>query len=173
MNKKILLPIILIIAIIIIVAVAITPKNEEKEPSTSSNANVEQQNSITYKNVEIVPGEELKEDEIQEEAACSEIPSCAFEGNDKVYTYEGVEVTTALIDGTHKVYEIYCINDMAQTEEGVKITDSKSVMIEKYGTEYEEEFGNRYTYTRGNVELSFTIENDVITSIVYTLNTTN
>lgn len=169
MNKKILIPVILIVAVAIVVGALIITQNKGEEQETVSNENVEQKEAIIYKNVEIIPGTEFKEDEIQEEAAYSEILSCAFEGNDKIYTYEGVEVTLALIDGIYKVYEIYCINDMSETKEGVKISDSKSVMIEKYGTEYEEEFGNRYTYTRDNVEISFTVENDVVTGIVYTL----
>lgn len=144
-------------------------KNDEEKLEAVSNEEVKLKEAIIYEGVKIIPGEEFKEDTIQEEANYSEITSCAFEGNDKIYTYKGIEITLALIDGTYKVYEIYCINDMAETQEGIKITDSKPAMIEAYGTDYEEEFGNRYTYNEENIKKSFIIENDVITSIVYTL----
>ena len=54
------------------------------------------------------------------------------------------------------------------TTEGVKISDDKSVMIEKYGENYEQT-GNQYVYTSGNVQLAFIVENEFITSITYTL----
>ena len=44
-------------------------------------------------------------------------------------------------------------------------------MIEKYGENYTITLETKYTYTSGNVELSFIIENDMITSIEYTLKT--
>ena len=46
-------------------------------------------------------------------------------------------------------------------------------MIEKYGENYEISLETKYTYTRGDVDLSFIIENDIITSIEYTLKTDN
>ena len=55
----------------------------------------------------------------------------------------------------------------------IKITDSKEKMIEKYGENYEISLETKYTYTRGDVDLSFIIENDIITSIEYTLKTDN
>lgn len=169
MNKK---NIILIILVLIVAVVAVTLtilRNDEKKLADVNNEDIKLKEAIIYEGIKIIPGEEFKENTIQEEANYSEITSCAFEGNDKIYTYKGIEITLALIDGTYKVYEIYCINDMAETQEGIKITDSKSAMIEAYGTNYEEEFGNKYTYNEENIKKSFIIENDIITSIVYTV----
>ena len=44
-------------------------------------------------------------------------------------------------------------------------------MIETYGEDYNLSMDNKYTYTRENVELSFIVENNIITSIEYTLKT--
>lgn len=169
MNKKSIAIIIVIVVIIAIVGVAALLFKNENDSETNSSEDVEENFSVKYLGVEIVPGTEFRENQINEIAALSEIPSCAFEGTDKIYTYEGVEITVATIDGEDKVYEVYFIDETAETEEGVKITDNKELMLEKYGTDYKEEFGNKYTYTKGNVKLSFTVENNVITGITYTL----
>ena len=42
-------------------------------------------------------------------------------------------------------------------------------MLEAYGDDYENPVENSYVYTKGDVNLSFIVENDVITSIEYTL----
>lgn len=127
--------------------------------------------SIEYKGAQITPGTEFKEDAIDEEAVLSEIPSCAFEGTDKIYTYSGVEITVAKMDNKDKVYSVYFLDDSVETKEGVKITDSKDKMIEKYGENCTITMGTKYTYIKGNVELAFIVENDIITSIEYTLKT--
>ena len=60
-------------------------------------------------------------------------------------------------------------NDLyIKTEEGVAISDDRAKVIEAYGENFEEN-GNKITYTKGNVELSFLIENDIVTSIEYVL----
>ena len=126
---------------------------------------------MIYKGVEVLPGTKFDESQIKEKADFSEIPSCAFSGTDKVYTYEGVEIIVAQIDNIDKVYSVYFINDLAQTGEGLKISDNKQKMIETYGKDYNLSMDNKYTYTRENVELSFIVENNIITSIEYTLKT--
>ena len=68
-----------------------------------------------------------------------------------------------------RIYSVYFDNDEMETTEGVKVTDTKDHMIEKYGTDYEQKLGNKYIYLNGNVELSFIIESDIITAIEYTL----
>lgn len=95
--------------------------------------------------------------------------SCAFDGMDTCYTYSGLEVIVSPINGQDKVYSVYFIDDSVETNEGIKISDSKQAMIEKYGEQYSILTGNKYTYTKGNVELSFMVENDTIISIEYIL----
>ena len=46
-------------------------------------------------------------------------------------------------------------------------------MLDAYGEDYENSVENSYVYTRGDVNLTFIVENDVITSIEYTLNVNN
>lgn len=171
MNKKSILIVVLLLIIVVVVAIILL--NGKKDAIPTTNSNTEQAFSIKYKDVEVVPGTEFNVDAINAEADFSEIPSCAFEGTDKMYTYDNVEIIATEIDGKDKVYQVYFIDDTISTNEGVKITDSKDLMIEKYGNEYEEKLGSKYVYTKNNVELSFMIENDIITGIEYTLKTDN
>lgn len=169
MGKKIVF---LVIAVVVIVGciflIMRNGDNKDKEVASENNAEGTTL-SIKYDNVEVTPGKEFKAEQIKEEANVSEIQSCAFDGMDKVYTYENFEVTVASVDGKDTIYSVYFDNDEVATTEGVRVTDTKDKMIEKYGTEYKEELGNKYIYKDGNVELSFIIENDIITAIEYTL----
>lgn len=174
MNKKSVLIIAIVVLIIVAaIAMAILLPNNKNKDTINDNVSVEETVSLKYKGVEIVPGTEFDEGAIDEDAMFSEIPSCAFAGTDKVYTYDNVELIVAEIDGRDTVYSVYFINETQETGEGIKISDSKEDMIEKYGNSYEEILGNKYVYTKNNVEISFMIENDIITGIEYTLKTTN
>ena len=168
MWKKIVF---LIISIVIIAtAVGLIMKNSKGKTSQNNNDDKDKTTlSIKYKDVEIVPGTEFSENKINEAANLSEIQSCAFEGTDKIYTYENLEITVATVNGKYTVYSVYFDSDEIETAEGVKVTDTKDKMIEKYGTDYEQKLGNKYIYTNGNVELSFIIESDIIIAIEYTL----
>lgn len=91
-----------------------------------------------------------------------------IEGLDRIYKYENYEITTYARDGKERIQSIYLLNDMVKTEEDVKITDSYNKMIEKYSDNYVRE-ENMYTYIQGKTALKFIIENNIITSIEYSL----
>lgn len=168
-NKKI----IVVIALIIIVVGAIifcSNVKKDKEENTNQEETVSTENFVVkYLGVDVTPGKAFDENAIDEENEYYEIVSCAFDGYDKVYTYSGVEITASEIDGVDTVYSVYYKDDSVETEEGLKITDTKESMISIYGEDYENELENKYTYTLDNVILSIIVENDVITSIEYTL----
>ncbi len=164
MNKNIIIGITIGIVLIIgIVLFTIIPKNE----NTETIGKVDETFEISYKGIVITPKTTFNKEAIAEEVKVSEIPSCAFEGTDNVYTYENLEITTAKVEEKETIYSVYFTNSEMQTKEGVKITDDKAKMMEVYGNNYEEQ-GSKYAYTKGDVNLSFIIENDVITSIEYT-----
>lgn len=121
---------------------------------------------MIYRGVDVAPGREFSKDSISEEAAFAELASCAFEGTDKVYTYENVEITASELKGKETVYSVYFLNETVETPEGIKITDEKAKILEKYGENYNE-LGNQISFTKGDVVLSFIVENDIITSIEY------
>ena len=96
-----------------------------------------------------------------------EVQSCAFDGMDKIYTFDHYEVHTYPEADTDKVLTVYFLDDQVSTTEGVKIGDSLDVMTENYGSDYEQ-LDTQYTYSKGQTQLKFIVENNVITSIEYT-----
>lgn len=168
-NKgAIIFVVILIVIILACVMVNYNSNSSEEEEIITQTAET---NTflIKYEGVDITPGQEFDENAISEEYTYSEIQSCAFDGIDEVYTYSGVEITVANVDGIKTVYSVYFNDEETQTEEGVRISDSKDIMLEKYGEDYQNDLENKYVYQRGNVELSFIIENEYIIYIEYTL----
>ena len=171
MKKSLIIVIILVIVIAIIGVVYFASLNKEQP----TNAN-EQQESINhsvtytldYEGKNMTPGQAFSKEIFGEEEQYSEIPSCAFEGSDKVYNYGSYEIITSQINGEEKIYSVSLLDDTISTKEGIKLADDRAKMIEIYGENYREN-GTEYIYTDGNVNLSFILQNDVIISIQYTM----
>ena len=169
---------IVIIAIIVIVAICVgvyflTNGSKETNSPAENGVNTAENSSentikLEYEGKDMTPGAVFSRDIFGEELTYSEVPSCAGQGTDKVYNYGSYEITAYQDGDQEKIYSVYFIDDQITTTEGVKKSDDSSVMFEKYGDNYEQT-GNQYTYTSGNVELSFIVENDFIRSITYTL----
>ena len=95
-----------------------------------------------------------------------ENPSCAFQGTDRIYTYDGFQITTYPLNDTDYISSVMLTSDAVSTAEGLEIGGSKEDMIAAYGEDYAEETG-QFTYTKGDSQLVILIENDLITSIEY------
>lgn len=95
-----------------------------------------------------------------------EAPSCAFDGMDKIYTYNGFELHTYEVDGVDYVLSVIFLDDSVTTKEGVYLFSSLDDVLEVYGENYTENQG-LYTYEKGDTTLSFLIENDEVVSIEY------
>ena len=171
MKKSVIIVILLIVIVAIIgVVVFLNNKGGNTEAGKTNNqeTTLEKVYKLEYEGKDLTPGTIFSQEQFGEPQQFSEIPSCAFEGTDKVYNYGSFEVTTYQDGNEEKIYSVYFIDDQVPTTEGIKIADELSAMLEKYGKEYMQN-GNQYVYTSGNVELKFLVENDVITSITYTL----
>jgi hypothetical protein len=105
--------------------------------------------------------------ELGEENTYFEAESCAYQGMDKIYTYNGFEVRTNEIEQKDYVTSVLLIDDSISTPEGVALFMTKEDMIAAYGDNYTEESG-LCTYTMGETKLSFLISDNEITSIEYT-----
>ena len=166
MNKNIRnsIIIILIMAIIIVCIHIISNRNAENDEVN----NIQEYVFCNNNNNKIKIDDEFSREKYGQEKEYSEIISCAYEGLDRIYKYENYEITTYERDGKERIQSIYLLNDMAKTEEDVKITDSYNKMIEKYSDNYVRE-ENMYTYIQGKTALKFIVENNIITSIEYSL----
>ena len=169
MSKKVLIVIAIIVVIAVGLVIFFVTQNSDKVKNLDTEVSVEDENfNVSYLGVDVTPGIPYDRNSIPEEGTYSEIPSCAFEGTDNVSTFSHVEITSAQINGVESVYSVYFLDPEVQTQEGVMISDERAKVIEKYGNDYEE-VGNKITYTKGQVQLSFIIENDLVTSIEYVL----
>lgn len=94
-----------------------------------------------------------------------ESQSCGYSGMDKFYTYENFEVCTYPDGSVDRVSYIDLLDD-AVTSRGIKLGDSKDLLIEKYGDSYTLTSGI-YIYKLEECELLFTTEDSIITEIEY------
>ena len=95
-----------------------------------------------------------------------QVPSCAIEGTDNVYSYDSFEIT-AYDDGTHElIYSIYFVTPDAQTPEGLTLGEGLDRVLELYGENYEL-VGTGYNYYCGDAVLTVLVQNDVVISIEY------
>lgn len=95
-----------------------------------------------------------------------EAASCAFEGLDKMYTYNSVEIDTYPTDNGDRISNILLKDDTVETPEGVSLFETKADMIAAYGENYTEENG-MIVYAKDGMKLCFILEGDEIVSIEY------
>lgn len=96
-----------------------------------------------------------------------EAASCAFEGLDKMYTYNSVEIDTYPDEkGNDRISNIILKDDMVETPEGVSLFETKADMIAAYGENYKEENG-LIVYEKDDMRLCFILSGDEIISIEY------
>lgn len=92
--------------------------------------------------------------------------SCAYQGKDKVYTYDGFEISTYPVKGVERIASVYFLDETVSTPEGIKIGSKKQEVIDAYGSNYKEEFGV-YRYSAGSAELVIYTTNNVVDAIEY------
>lgn len=96
--------------------------------------------------------------------------SCAYQGKDKFYYYDGFELLVNDVDGTERVTGITVADDTVQTPQGVKIgmsIDDALALME--GMEYAQA-GDTYKFTVGSTLLRFQVgEDNTIVAIEYSV----
>lgn len=121
-----------------------------------------------YEGAALVPGEPADLSALPKYADVSEVPSCAFGGNDNVYHFELFELTTYYDGDEERIYSVYFTDPNLPTTEGLRLGDTVDDMKALYGEDYAAE-ENAYTYTRGETSLCVITQNDVVVSIEYRL----
>lgn len=105
-------------------------------------------------------------DALGEPLSYFESESCAFKGLDKIYTYDGFQLTTYPVDDVDYVYSVVFTSDMAETPEGIAIGSTVDEMLAAYGEDYSKS-GDVYTYTKDKSTLKFITENSAVVSVEY------
>ncbi len=96
----------------------------------------------------------------------AESPSCAFEGMDKIYTYQGFELETYCLDGTDYIASIRLLDDSVKTTEGIAIGSTKEAVTDVYGSP-DEQTDTAFTYQSGDMKLQFLFRDGSVSDIQY------
>lgn len=154
-----------VILVVVVGCVFLFSGNGNASVKTNKTNNKKNTFGLTYDNVDVTPGVKFNKDKIKKDAEVSVIPSCAIEGNDNIYKYDNVEITTNDYGNKEVVYSIYFLDETAVTNEGIKIGDSKEDVKKAYPNI--DDSVATYTYDKDGVRVMFTIENDVVKAIEY------
>ena len=95
-----------------------------------------------------------------------EAASCAFDGLDKTYTYDGFQIETYPIGDIDYVNCIILLDDMTSTPEGIRIGASSADVTAAYGTADEAD-DSRLVYMKDDMQLMFLLNDGKVSSIQY------
>jgi len=93
-----------------------------------------------------------------------ESASCAFNGLDKQYTYNGFVLSTYPKEDVDYVYGVELKDDTVETAEGICIGSSYDDVVAKYGPADSETSAK---YTKGDSQLLFLFTSGAVSSIQY------
>ena len=96
-----------------------------------------------------------------------ESDSCAYQGKDYFYYYDGFEVMVNDVDGVKRITGITVADDTVQTPQGLKIgmklEDAQALLTGEY-----KQVGDVYKYTQGSTVLKLAVGDDgTLTAIEY------
>ena len=100
-----------------------------------------------------------------EPASYFEAASCAFEGLDKIYTYNGFEIDTYPAQDTDLVSAVILKDDSVTTAEGICIGDPLEKLLAAYGEGNQE--NGMLVYEKDGMKLCFILQDDSVISIEY------
>lgn len=95
-----------------------------------------------------------------------EVPSCAFDGLDKIYNYGSFIVETYEQNGKDYISTVCFYDDLVETPEGITLYATRERVLEVYGVCQEEE-ANLLVYRKDGMVLRFLLKDDEVVSIEY------
>ncbi len=98
-----------------------------------------------------------------------EAPSCAFQGMDVFYSYQGFQLTVNDVDGGKHVTVVMMADDTVSIPQGVKIGQSEEKMKELMGDGLKAE-GTLYRLESGATTLQIQVKEGSVASIMYIYN---
>ena len=125
--------------------------------------------AFTHKGFAIVPGDFIGDvlEAIGEPMKTFEAPSCAFEGIDRIFYYNGFIISTFPKGGEDYILAVTLMDDSVETDEGIYLGMSAAQIEAAYGEGKWNELGNLVSYSSGEVRLAFLLDNGAIVDITY------
>ena len=105
-------------------------------------------------------------EQLGEPVSYFEAASCAFEGLDKTYTYNGFELDTYPTGDKDYISMVVLKDDSVATQEGICIGDSRDKVLQAYPDGGTEECG-MIIYRKGGMKLVFILKEEEVASIEY------
>ena len=108
---------------------------------------------LVYRDVELAPGAEADPaiTSLGDDYSYFESPSCAYQGMDKVYTYDSIIIRTYTMDEVDYINSIEIKDDTVETPEGIYIGCTSDQVTEAYG----DSGSDSLIYVDGDIQLSF------------------
>jgi predicted small lipoprotein YifL len=172
--KRIIALLLMVLLAAALTACGTTPPDPTKPADQAQNTQPQQTEpaeeegvfSFTFEGIELIPGAPFDPSALPEADSIFEVPSCAIEGTDNVYSYSTMELT-AYDDGTGEViYSIYLLDADTPTTEGLYVGDDLARVEELYGADYETN-DTELTFTKGNTTLNLLMDGETVISIEY------
>ncbi len=95
-----------------------------------------------------------------------ESASCAYQGMDYFYYYDGFQLTVNDVEGVKRVTTITVTDDTVSIPQGVKIGTQEADMVEKMGNNFTQSAG-LYKFVDGNTTLQIQVKDGSVASILY------
>ena len=118
--------------------------------------------------VRLFPGEDVEEI-IGYLGSYNEIyrsSSCGFDGEDKIYRYDGFDLYTVADDGKEIIDKIVLKSDEVCTERGIRVGDTRAKVMSEYGRGVST-LGENLKYENDGRILEFLIRDGIVTAIRY------
>lgn len=122
---------------------------------------------FTYNGYQFGVGMAMKDVKLGEPLDKAVSESCAFGGQDTVYYYGSIQVSTNDEEGYEKVYSIYLEDDLVSTEKGISIGATPEQVKAAYGEPDAVSTENCLIYGKDGMKLRFNINNGKVSSIIY------
>lgn len=121
---------------------------------------------FTYEGVDIVLGADFDASKLPEAEYVFSQANCALNGEDVIYNYGAVEVTTYKEGESEIIQSVYIIDPNLPTPEGLALGDALTRVTELYGTDYAV-VGDEWQFTKGKSILAILVQDDFAASIEY------
>lgn len=120
--------------------------------------------ALTFNGLKLVPGTTYDASKLPEPNSVYQVPSCAIEGTDNVYSFDELDIT-AFHDGTQEIiYAIAIFDPNVCTDEGLYLGDDAARVVELYGENYTEN-GTAMVYIGANTMLTIILQNGYVVDI--------
>lgn len=93
--------------------------------------------------------------------------SCAFGGEDTVYYYNSIQISTNDELGYERIYSIYLEDDLVSTEKGICVGNTADDVKNAYGEPSDKSSDVCLIYEKDGMTLSFNLTDGVVTTILY------